>query len=73
MLYGSGIDAHALLVRADGRSVAVLSLLEDEVHGPDLAGRWHLEAGFGPLSERSGVFLSTSDASNWIRQQAEAL
>jgi hypothetical protein len=63
-------DEAGFLVLANGRLVAVLVRLSDELHGPELAGSWFVEAGFGPCSpggER--VFATLNAAEAWIKRQ----
>jgi hypothetical protein len=58
-------DAEATLVFIDGDLVAVLSHLS-ELHDGE-AGRWFLEAWFGPGYVANGpTFASLDDAQDWI-------
>jgi hypothetical protein len=58
-------DEEGRLVVANGRLVAVLVRLADQVH-TSLVGCWFLEAGFGPCAGATPVFDSLEGAQNWI-------
>jgi hypothetical protein len=58
-------DEEGRLVVANGRLVAVLVRLADQVH-TSLVGCWFLEAGFGPCAGAAPVFDSLEGARNWI-------
>ncbi|WP_342109216.1 hypothetical protein [Methylobacterium sp. SI9] len=61
-------DAESQLVFADGFLVAVLVRLSEQ-HGAD-AGKWFLEAGFGPIDPiNPPVFANLAVAQVWILQQ----
>jgi len=61
-------DAESQLVFADGFLVAVLVRLSEQ-HGAD-AGKWFLEAGFGPIDPISPpVFMDLAAARDWILRQ----
>lgn len=61
-------DMESQLVFADGFLVAVLVRLSAQ-HGDD-AGRWFLEAAFGPIDPVSPpLFADLEDAKTWIAQQ----
>jgi len=61
-------DAESQLVFADGFLVAVLVRLSAQ-HGLD-AGKWFLEAGFGPVDPVCPpVFPDLGAARNWILRQ----
>lgn len=63
------------LVLADGQLVAVFTWVtpEETVGGPERAGGWFLEAGFGPcgslLSTTPPVLATLDDAVTWVRTQ----
>ena len=58
-------DTESQLVFADGFLVAVLVRLSEE-HA-DEAGRWYLEAGFGPVDDpHPPTFASVHEAQAWI-------
>ncbi|MGH1592241.1 hypothetical protein ACRBEV_32485 [Methylobacterium phyllosphaerae] len=58
-------DQDSRLVFHEGFLVAVLVQLSDQ-HETD-AGKWFLEAGFGPVSDISGpIFSDLSEAQAWI-------
>jgi len=65
-------DAESQLVFADGFLVAVLVHLSEQ-HEED-AGKWFLEAGFGPVDPVfPPLFADLDEAQVWIEQQlAEA-
>ncbi len=58
-------DEEGRLVVANGRLVAVLVRLADQVH-TNLVGCWFLEAGFGPCAGTAPVFDSLEGARSWI-------
>lgn len=61
-------DAEGQLVFADGFLVAVLVRLSEQ-HEAD-AGKWFLEAGFGPVDPLfPPLFADLDDAQGWIEQQ----
>jgi hypothetical protein len=67
-----GGDEDGCLVLADGRLVAVLVHLSAGFY-EELAGRWYLEAGFGPLDgPEHPVFTDLEAAKAWIRRRMEA-
>ena len=55
-------DREGCLVLVDGQLVAVLVRLSDPAHEPLLRGSWYLEAGFGLLEGRHGLFASLEEA-----------
>ncbi len=61
------------LVLADGQLVAVFTWVtpEEAAGGPDQAGGWFLEAGFGPcsslLSATPPVLATLDEAVTWVR------
>ncbi|MFB0488769.1 hypothetical protein ABIE45_001355 [Methylobacterium sp. OAE515] len=58
-------DQESQLVFHDGYLVAILVRLSDQ-HEAN-AGKWFLEAGFGPVSDFSGPVFSDIDAAqSWI-------
>ena len=65
----TGSDDHeSRLVFSDGFLVAVLVRLSAQHE--DGAGRWFLEAGFGPLDDpRAPVFVDLDAAQAWIRDR----
>ncbi len=66
-------DEDGRLVLADGRLVAVLVQLADEIHAGQV-GSWHLEAGFGPCAAEvpSPTFESLDAARAWVERQLAA-
>lgn len=63
-------DEAGFLVLADGRLAAVLVRLSDTLHGPELAGSWFLEAGFGPCRpDRQQPFATLDAAEAWLMAQ----
>jgi hypothetical protein len=61
-------DSESHLVFADGLLVAVLVHLS-ELHEEE-AGKWYLEAGFGPISGREHPsFVNLDAAQAWIMQR----
>jgi hypothetical protein len=58
-------DREGRLAMVDGRLVAVLVRLDDEVHGID-RGAWFLDAGFGRLAGEARVFATLEEAADWI-------
>lgn|ERR1700712_622091 len=64
-------DSESQLVFADGFLVAVLVRLSEQ-HGED-AGRWFLEAGFGPVDPvLKPHFADLGEAQAWITRQLHA-
>lgn len=64
-------DAESQLVFADGFLVAVLVRLSEQ-HGAD-AGKWFLEAGFGPVNRVApSLFEDLGAARLWIIRQLGA-
>jgi len=61
-------DEEGRLVMANGRLVAVLVHLADQVH-TSLVGSWFLEAGFGPCAGAAPVFDSLEGARNWVAER----
>ncbi|MFE1598148.1 hypothetical protein [Methylobacterium sp. ID0610] len=60
-----------LLLFANGRLVAIISQLRNSV-SDELAGRWFLEAGFGPCAHRAPeAFDTAGDAERWVRSCLE--
>ncbi len=58
-------DTESQLVFADGFLVAVLVRLSDQHEGE--AGRWYLEAGFGPVGNLTPpTFADLDAAQTWI-------
>ena len=54
---------------ADGRLVAVLIYLADEIYA-DLIGSWFLETGYGPCATaRPPVFEDLDMAQQWVKRQ----
>ena len=66
----NGTDENGLLVRADGRLVAVLVRL-GETHD-SLAGAWFLEIGFHPGLTGNPVFADLEAAQAWIANKVSA-
>ncbi len=65
-------DGDGRLVLADGRLVAVLVHLADQVHA-EQSGAWFLEAGFGPCAcAQFPVFDNLDIAQDWVRRQLGA-
>ncbi|WP_238179904.1 hypothetical protein [Methylobacterium oxalidis] len=65
-------DAVGRLAYADGKLVAVLVRLSDELHAADgLAGQWCVEAGFGAcdVGVLSVQFPGLEAARNWIAER----
>ncbi|QEE37904.1 MULTISPECIES: hypothetical protein [unclassified Methylobacterium] len=61
-------DTESQLVFADGFLVAVLVRLSEQ-HEDD-AGRWFLEAGFGPIDLNCPpLFIDLDEAQTWILDQ----
>jgi len=61
-------DTESQLVFKDGFLVAVLVRLSDS-HG-DEAGKWCLEAGFGPVDEpHPPIFADLDEAQAWIEER----
>jgi len=55
-------DREGRLVLIDGKLAAVLVRLSDKAHDPLLRGAWYIEAGFGLLDGRCGLFASFDEA-----------
>ena len=55
-------DREGRLVLVDGKLAALLVRLADTGHDPLLRGTWYLEAGFGLLDGRHGLFASLEEA-----------
>jgi hypothetical protein len=55
-------DREGQLVLVDGKLAAVLVRLADTCHDPLFQGAWYLEAGFGALDGRHGLFASLDEA-----------
>jgi hypothetical protein len=55
-------DREGRLVLVDGKLAAVLVRLSDKAHDPLLRGAWYIEAGFGLLDGRHGLFASFDEA-----------
>ncbi|ACL62229.1 hypothetical protein [Methylobacterium nodulans] len=56
-----------MLVYLDKTLLAVVTQLRNSV-SEEFAGRWFLEAGFGPCSHRAPeVFETAEDAKRWVR------
>ena len=66
-------DEDGRLVLANGRLVAVLVRLADEIHAGRV-GSWYLEAGFGPCAAEvpSPTFGSLDAAKAWVERQLAA-
>ena len=65
-------DAEGCVLLADGRLIAVLVRLDD-MHGPDLSGKWFLEHGFGALDQPDHpVFDDLDAAEDWISSRLAA-
>jgi hypothetical protein len=65
-------DEEGQLVFREGQLVAVLVQLSHE-HGRD-AGRWVVEAGFGPANvARHRVFANLKDAQEWVAECVSCL
>lgn len=59
-------EERGLILRVDGRLVAVLVRLDAEYNG-EHRGHWYLEAGFGPCSGIAPApFLQIRDAMMWV-------
>ena len=69
----SSADSEGRLVLVDGRLVAVLVRLRDEIHGGDVQGAWFVEVAFGVLDGRAdtATFATLEEAAQWIRQLCE--
>lgn len=62
-------DEEGRLVLADGRLVAVLVYLADEIHA-ELVGSWFLETGYGPCATaRPPIFENLDVAQQWVKCQ----
>ena len=62
----SGPDEEGCLIFDDDRLVAVMVKLSAD-SGPELAGRWFLEQGFGALHRQDhGIFDDLEAAERWI-------
>ena len=65
------------LVLADGQLVAVFTWVtpEETVGGPERAGGWFLEAGFGPcsalISAGPPVLATLDEAVTWVRTRLD--
>ncbi|WP_407525816.1 hypothetical protein [Methylobacterium oryzisoli] len=60
-------DHSGYLVLAADELIAVLVRLSKSLHGPDAAGSWFLEAGFGPCATgREKVFDTLPAAIDWL-------
>ena len=55
-------DREGCLVLVDGKLAAVFVRLRDPGHDPLLRGAWYLEAGFGLLDGRHGLYASLEEA-----------
>ena len=55
-------DREGRLVLVDGKLAPVLVRLSDKAHDPLLRGAWYIEAGFGLLDGRRGLFASYDEA-----------
>lgn len=60
-------DRVGCLVMVEGELAAILVRLDDKMHEAD-AGKWFLEAVFGPLRGKE-AFDSLDDARDWISGQ----
>ena len=68
---GTGTDdREGNLIFRDGELLAVVVRLEDPMHG-DLAGKWHLEAGFGPCDGPGRLFENLDAAVDWVGAAAQ--
>jgi hypothetical protein len=60
-------DEYGYLFFADGKLVAVVVQLDDQIHGSD-RGAWHLEAGFGPCATKTApLFRTIEEAEAWVQ------
>jgi hypothetical protein len=66
-----GHDTQGLLALLNGQLVAVLARLDGDVHDPELKGKWHLEAGFGPCEATGEVFQTQDAVARWVQQRAD--
>jgi hypothetical protein len=67
-VFTGAADEEGRLVVDNGRLVAVLVRLADQVHA-SLVGSWFLEAGFGPCSGDAPVFDTLEAAQDWIARR----
>jgi hypothetical protein len=61
-------DRDGCLVLVNDDLVGVLVRLSAD-HGPDLAGQWFLEAGFGRCGENARIFDTLDRARLWVSEQ----
>jgi hypothetical protein len=67
-----GHDSEGTLVLYGRDLVAVLARLDGEAHDPEIKGRWHLEAGFGPCQDvQMRLFETLDEAAAWARLRVE--
>ena len=56
------------MILVNGRLVAILVHLTGSYNTPELRGKWFVEMGFGPLSEKHELFSNREEAEAWVLQ-----
>ena len=56
------------MVLVNGKLVAILVHLTGSYNTPGLQGKWFVEVGFGPLSEKHELFSTIEEAEDWVLQ-----
>jgi hypothetical protein len=62
------LDEEGQMVLVDGKLVAILVHLTNPYNTPELRGKWVVEVGFGPLSEKHELFSTLEEAEAWVLQ-----
>jgi urocanate hydratase len=62
------LEEEGQMVLVDGTLVAVLVHLTCRYDNPHLQGKWFVEAGLGPLSEKGECFSTIEEAEEWVLQ-----
>jgi hypothetical protein len=56
------------MVLVNGTLVALLVHLTGPYDTPELHGKWFVEAGFGPHSDKQELFSTLEEAEDWVLQ-----
>ena len=60
------------MILVDGKLAAILVHLTGEYETLQLRNKWFVEAGFGPLSGKHGLFSTVEEAEEWVLQHYRA-
>jgi hypothetical protein len=59
-------DEEGQMALVNGKLVAILVHLTGPYTNPGLHGKWFVEAGFGPLSQKHELFSTLEEAETWV-------